>query len=205
MRIIILSVEGWTAPAVAMAVGLSRRICQRWVARYNRDGLAGLDDHRGHEPQLPLSAEQEQAFRQRLESGAHRRGSGLLTTGQGLSTYPGRRIQLWRSLPAVYWLLHRLGYSYLRPQAAAPQGGPRGDRRVQTKLARPHPGDRRGTSRQATAGLLSGRVTIRPARDNHQRLGPAGLSSHSDPPDGISVPVGAWGGLPRNGARRRAC
>ena len=33
MRIIILGTEGWTTPAVAMAVGLSWRICQRWVAR----------------------------------------------------------------------------------------------------------------------------------------------------------------------------
>ena len=33
LRIVILGTEGWTAPAVAMAVGLSRRICQRWIAR----------------------------------------------------------------------------------------------------------------------------------------------------------------------------
>ncbi|MBX3435424.1 MAG: helix-turn-helix domain-containing protein [Pirellulales bacterium] len=41
LRILILAVEGWTAPAVGMAVGLSRRICQRWVRRYNEEGLAG--------------------------------------------------------------------------------------------------------------------------------------------------------------------
>lgn len=29
LRIVILGLEGWTAPA--MAVGLTRRICQRWV------------------------------------------------------------------------------------------------------------------------------------------------------------------------------
>jgi hypothetical protein len=28
LRIVILAMEGWTAPAVAMAVGLSRRVCQ---------------------------------------------------------------------------------------------------------------------------------------------------------------------------------
>ena len=47
LRIVILGLEGWTAPAVAMAVGLTRRICQRWVRRYNEAGLAGLDDRRG--------------------------------------------------------------------------------------------------------------------------------------------------------------
>jgi hypothetical protein len=53
LRIIILGIEGWTAPAVAIAVGLTRRICQRWVRPYNADGLAGLDDRRGREPRLP--------------------------------------------------------------------------------------------------------------------------------------------------------
>ena len=47
LRIVILAIEGWTAPAIAMAVGLSRRICQRWVHRYNESGLEGLDDRRG--------------------------------------------------------------------------------------------------------------------------------------------------------------
>ncbi len=40
LRIVILGWEGWAAPAVAMGVGLSRRICQRWVARDNEQGLA---------------------------------------------------------------------------------------------------------------------------------------------------------------------
>lgn len=40
LRIVILGIEGWTAPAIAMAVGLSRRICQRWVARDNDEELA---------------------------------------------------------------------------------------------------------------------------------------------------------------------
>ena len=42
LRIVILAIHGYTAPAVALSVGLSRRICQRWVARYNQLGLAGL-------------------------------------------------------------------------------------------------------------------------------------------------------------------
>ncbi|MBA4030900.1 MAG: hypothetical protein C0478_08415 [Planctomyces sp.] len=46
--IVILGIEGWTAPAIARAVGLSRRICQRWAARYNDRGLEGFDDHRGN-------------------------------------------------------------------------------------------------------------------------------------------------------------
>ncbi len=33
LRIVILAIEGFTAPAVAMSVGLSRRVCQSWVQR----------------------------------------------------------------------------------------------------------------------------------------------------------------------------
>ncbi|GEM_PF-2293479 len=40
VRLVILAIEGWTAPAIAMAVGLSRRVTQYWVTRYNADGDA---------------------------------------------------------------------------------------------------------------------------------------------------------------------
>lgn len=55
LRIIILAIHGWTAPAVAMSVGLSRRVCQKWVERYNEFGLEGLEDRRGREERLPLN------------------------------------------------------------------------------------------------------------------------------------------------------
>ncbi len=69
LRIVILASQSWTAPAVAMAVGLTRRICQSWVARYNAEGLAGLDDRRGNTAQLPLSPEAQTQLRQRLDAG----------------------------------------------------------------------------------------------------------------------------------------
>src|SRR5688572_12561549 len=69
LRIIILAVGGYTAPAIAMSLGLSRRICQRWVYRYNKEGLEGLNDRRGEEFQPTLTPEQEQQVCQRLEAG----------------------------------------------------------------------------------------------------------------------------------------
>lgn len=116
LRIVILGIEGWTAPAVAMAVGLSRRICQRWIARYNAEGLAGLDDRRGREPQLPLSVEDEAAFRQRIEAGPTTEDDVCSLRGKDFQRILANEFGLLRSLPSVYWLLHRLGYSYLRPR-----------------------------------------------------------------------------------------
>jgi transposase len=149
MRIIILGVEGWTAPAVAMAVGLSRRICQRWVARYNAEGLAGLDDRRGHEPGTPLSAEQEEAFRKRVEAGATDEDAACSLRGKDFQRILAEEFHLLRSLPAVYCLLHRLGYSYLRPRPKHRKADPaaieefkrRWPERIE-KIAAEHPGKR---------------------------------------------------------------
>lgn len=116
LRIIILGLEGWTAPAVAMAVGLSRRICQRWLYRYNALGLAGLDDRRGGVSRLPLSAEQQQAVCQRLDAGPTDEDGVCTLRGKDIQRILANEFNLLRSLPSVYHLLHRLGYSYLRPR-----------------------------------------------------------------------------------------
>ena len=39
LQIIVLAAQGWTAPAIAMAVGLTRRVVQTRVAAYNAERL----------------------------------------------------------------------------------------------------------------------------------------------------------------------
>lgn len=149
LRMVILGSQGWTAPAIAMGVGLSRRICQRWVARYNAQGLAGLDDRRGQKSELPLTEQQQVAVRQRIDAGP--------TAGDGVCSLRGKDVQqilaeefgLLRSLSSVYWLLHRLGYSYLRPRPRHRKNDPEAmdafkaswSDRLQT-IAAAHPGKR---------------------------------------------------------------
>ncbi len=116
LRIVILAVQGFTAPAVAMCVGLSRRICQRWVRRYNAEGLAGLDDLRGQQSVAVLTAEQEAQVRQRLEAGPLPEDRVCSLRGVDVQRILAKEFGVLRSLPAVYWLLHRWGYSYLRPR-----------------------------------------------------------------------------------------
>ena len=116
LRIIILGIEGWTAPAVAMAVGLTRRICQRWVRRYNEAGLAGLDDLRGREAGPPLTTEQEALVRERIEAGPKDDDQVCSLRGKDFQRILAQEFGLLRSLASVYWLLHRLGYSCLRPR-----------------------------------------------------------------------------------------
>lgn len=117
LRIIILAIEGWTAPSIAMSIGLSRRICQRWVRRYNDEGLAGLDDQRGAiDPALPLSPEQVQQFQERLAAGPLPEDQVASLRGKDLQRILADEFGVMRCLASVYHLLHKLGYSYLRPR-----------------------------------------------------------------------------------------
>ena len=116
LRIVILAMRGWTAPVIAMSTGLSRRACQDWVRRFNEAGLPGLKDRHGGGRASPLTPEQHQRMCERLDAGP--------TSGDGVCSLRGADVKkilakefgIQRSLPAVYNLLHRLGYSYLRPR-----------------------------------------------------------------------------------------
>jgi transposase len=116
LRIIILAINGFTAPAIAMSLGLSRRICQRWLYRYNESGLEGLDDRRGREPQSPITPEQEQQVRQRIEAGPRPEDQVCSLRGVDIQRILAHEFGVLRSLAGIYHLLHRLGYSYLRPR-----------------------------------------------------------------------------------------
>ena len=130
-------------------VGLSRRICQRWLARYNEFGLAGLDDRRGAEPQSPLTPEQESLVRQRIEAGPRPDDRVCSLRGVDFQRILAGEFGVLRSLSAVYHLLHRLGYSYLRPRPRHRLADPQAQEELQAALparlqtlSAAHPGKR---------------------------------------------------------------
>jgi transposase len=86
------------------------------VARYNAEGLAGLEDRRGQEPESPLTPEQEEQVCRRLEAGPRPEDRVCSLRGVDVQRILATEFGVQRSLPAVYHLLHRLGYSYLRPR-----------------------------------------------------------------------------------------
>lgn len=116
LRIVILALKGYTAPAIAMSLGLSRRVCQAWVYRYNEQGLKGLEDQRGKSPREALTGEQQSQVCQRLEQGPTPKDGVCSLRGVDFRRILAEEFGVLRSLPAVYYLLHRLGYSYLRPR-----------------------------------------------------------------------------------------
>lgn len=134
LRIIILALTGYTAPAIAMSLGLSRRICQRWVRRFNDQGLEGLQDLRGTKPRSPLTTEQEAQVRLRIEAGPTLQDEVCSLRGVDIQRILGQEFDVWRSLAGIYHLLHRLGYSYLRPRPRHRRADPEAQEKFKREL-----------------------------------------------------------------------
>ena len=101
LRIIILAMIGYTAPAIAMSLGLSRRICQRWVYRFNEQGLDGLNDLRGGESQSLLTPEQDALVCERIESGPTLDDEVCSLRGVDFQRILSQEFGVWRSLASV--------------------------------------------------------------------------------------------------------
>jgi transposase len=115
-RGIILASEGQSATGIAAALGRTRRAVQKWARRYNEVGADALADRSGRGGKPRLDPAEQARLRERIEAGP--------TPEDGVCDFHApdiRRIlaaefgvELGRQ--AVYDLLHRLGYSSLRPR-----------------------------------------------------------------------------------------
>jgi transposase len=116
IRAVIPAAEGRTAPEIAAALGRSRRAVQGRVARYNDEGPAGFDDRpRPGRPPF-LDAEAAERLRARLDAGPTAEDAACTLRGPEVRAILGRESGVLYSMPAVYTLLHRLGYSCLDPR-----------------------------------------------------------------------------------------
>ena len=116
IRAVILASEGRTAPEVAAALGCSPRAAQGWVARYNAEGADGFDDRpRPGRPSF-LTPEITDRLRARIDAGPSPADGTCTLRGPEVRALLKREFGVLYSLPAVYALLHRLGYSCLDPR-----------------------------------------------------------------------------------------
>lgn len=110
-----LAKQGQTAPQISQMLGVSRRQLQHWAHQYNAQGLDGLVDRRRGSNQRRLSDAQEQQIRDYLDQQAADPHGGL-RRAEDLRTWIDQQFGELYSLPGVYDLLHRLGYSCLMPR-----------------------------------------------------------------------------------------
>lgn len=116
-QMVILAQRGHTAPQVASSVGMSRRVVQTWVQRYNAKGVDGLWDRVRPGQPTKLPREQEQAFKQRMLNGPGDADGGLCTLrGRDAQRILNDEFDAHYSLGGAIELLHRLGLSCLKPR-----------------------------------------------------------------------------------------
>jgi transposase len=121
---VVLAKQGHSAPAIAQALGCSRRAVQTWVARYNRGGISALGErpHTGRPPRL--AGPDVLRFRERLEAGPTPE-DGVCTLRCGdLQRILEEEFGVTLSRQAIYDLLHRLDYSSLMPRPQHEQANP---------------------------------------------------------------------------------
>jgi transposase len=116
LRAVILALGGRTAPEIAAALGAGRRTVQEGVARYNAEGPDGLADRPGRGRPCRLTAPQLERLRQRIDAGPTPEDGACTLRGPEVRALLGREFGVAYSLPAVYFLLHRLGYEPLAPR-----------------------------------------------------------------------------------------
>jgi transposase len=115
-RAVLLALEGRTTLQIVERVGRSRPFVQKWVYRYRDEGLVGLAERARSGQPTKLRREDEAAFRRRLEAGP-REGDGVCTLrGRDAQRILVQEFGATYSLNGVYDLLHRLGYSCLKPR-----------------------------------------------------------------------------------------
>ena len=116
LRAVYLAASGRTAPQIAEALGGSRRAVQRWVARYNAEGPDALGDRSrpGQPTHLPEAS--IGPLRQRIDAGPTPADGVCTLRAKDLREILRAEFGVAYSMPGVYLLLHRLGYSCLDPR-----------------------------------------------------------------------------------------
>ncbi len=107
---------GHTVPEASNALGMSERQLRNWVHRYNAEGVAGLRDRPRPGQPSHLAADQVERFKQRIRKGARSEDLVCVLRGMDVRRILQDEYEAEYSLPGVYFLLHRLGFSSLVPR-----------------------------------------------------------------------------------------
>jgi transposase len=116
IQAVYLARQGATCSEIMHITAVGRRTVQQWIAKYNRAGLAGLQDQPRSGKPRKFSPHLEERFRQRIEAGPTPQDGVSVLNGPVIHRILAREFGIFCSLRTVHLLLHRLGYSYLCPR-----------------------------------------------------------------------------------------
>lgn len=115
-RAVLLALEGYPTKTIMQMLDRSKNFVQRWAYAY-RDG--GVDAIAARSPSgrpAKLTKYQEHQFRQRLLEGPQPEDGVCSLRGKDVRRIIEQEFGVQYSLPGVYDLLHRLGFSSLQPR-----------------------------------------------------------------------------------------
>ena len=115
-RAIVLAIEGRSAPEIGQILARSRRFVQLWVYAYRDHGLEAIVPKRQSGCPSKLLVAQEPAFKQRLLVGPTEADGVCTLRAKDIRHILQQEFGAEYSLPGVYDLLHRLGFSCLAPR-----------------------------------------------------------------------------------------
>lgn len=113
---IILAMEGRTGREIGAVFGVDQRSVREWVGRYNRGGVAALQEQPGRGRKMRLKEADRERFQARVEVGAQPADGVCTLRGLDFQRILKDEFGVVYSLNGVYRLLHRLGYSSLMPR-----------------------------------------------------------------------------------------
>lgn len=115
-RAVLLALEGLKTTDIIDKLGRSRGFVQRWVYIYRDQGIEAIRERPRPGAAPKLSHEQAEAFRERFGVGPTDADGVCTLRGEDAVRILEREFGVKYSLSGAYGLLHRLGFSCLRPR-----------------------------------------------------------------------------------------
>lgn len=125
-RVALLAASGQETSAIIHTLARSRGFVQRWAYAYRDSGIQALQAKRRGGSRPRLDPQEQQRLLQRVQAGP------LTEVDEGVCTLRGKDVQRilqsefgkHYSLGGAYDLLHRIGFSCLRPRPRHPKSDP---------------------------------------------------------------------------------
>ena len=115
-RAALLAIAGHETAAIQERLQRSRGFVQRWAYAYRDGGIDALKDKPRGGRVSKLPADRVEAFKARLEAGP-RKGDGVCALrGKDVQRILKNEFGVSLSLNGAYYVLHKLGYSCLKPR-----------------------------------------------------------------------------------------
>ena len=118
LRCVVLAIEGCTEPQITTMTGRSRGFVQRWAYAYRDGGVDAITPKKRGGSRPRLSARDTAKFLTRVRAGPVPQADGMACTlaGKDCQRILREQFGVAYSLNGVYRLLHRHGFSCLRPR-----------------------------------------------------------------------------------------